>query len=146
LERFDILYEDHRALLRLARALTEMTRNFVQSDRSALAQIRCDLAKRVSTHLLRETVIAVTPLRESPHPADQALARQYIGDLLAMRSESAAHHAKWSLQAALDDMPGYHASVRKLARGLADRITWEEAEIFPAAAALQAGSAEALAA
>lgn len=122
----------------------ETTRTYAPSDQAALVQNRCDLAKRVAAHLVREAVMVLAPLRESREPADQALAREYCEGLLAMRSESTAHHARWSLAAALDDISGYHASVRKLVRGLADRIAWEEAEVFPAAATLPDGLAEAL--
>ena len=144
MDRFDVLYEDHRALLRLGRALAETTRNYVGSDQAALVQNRCDLSKRVTAHLVREAGMVLAPLRESQEPAHQALARQYSEGLLTMRSESTAHHARWSLPAALDDMAGYHASVRRLVRGLAERIAWEESEVFPAAASLPVNRIESL--
>jgi hypothetical protein len=146
LDRFEILYEDHRALLRLGRALAETTRSYVRSDQATLLQNRCDLAKRVTAHLIREAAMVLAPLRQSPEPAHRALARQYCEGLLAMRSESTAHHAIWSFPAALEDMAGDHVSVRKLVDGLADRIAWEEDELFPAAAALPVARAESVAA
>jgi hypothetical protein len=146
MDRFNILHEEHRALLRVGRALVETTRNYLPSDQAALVQIRCDLAQRVNAHLVREAAIVLAPLRESPQAADQALARRYSEDLLKMRSESSAHYAKWSLPAALADISGYHDEVRKLVGGLARRIAWEEAVIFPAAAALPGGLGVSLAA
>lgn len=128
----DILYEDHRGLLRLSRQLIELAAKVETSIGRALIDTRVELAKLVRVHLEREAVLVLAPLRQSSDAHHQALARRYTEELLAMRSDSTTHHAAWHLAAALADLDAFSDSVRALTQGLADRIAWEEAEVFPA--------------
>jgi len=123
-------------MLLIARELTAVTCASQPPSEDELLAIRHTLAQRVRAHLEREAVLVLAPLNTSPDPTHQALARAYSEGLLTLRLAGSAHYARWSIPAALADMPRYRHSARALLLAHAERIAWEEAEVLPAVAAM----------
>lgn len=127
------LYDEHRELYRLGDELVEAV--IAQPLQvCAIVAARRRLSQAVLRHMAHEARIALAPLTASPDPADQAIARRYTSDLLAMRQESSGHIGRWTTSAIEADPAGYLAGTRWLLERMKARGDWEEAEFLPAAA------------
>jgi hypothetical protein len=127
------LYDEHRELYRLGDELVEaVSAEPVQVG--TIIEARRRLSQAVLRHMAHEARIALAPLSASSDPADQAIARRYTGDLLAMRQESSGHIGRWTTRAIEADPAGYLTGTRRLLERMKTRGDWEEREFLPAAA------------
>ncbi|MBO9714671.1 hypothetical protein [Sphingomonas sp.] len=139
MQGLDIIYHEHRELVRLTEAVMAVASEPELSiDRIAAA--RHALGKVIVTHVLNKQALITATLQASEDPEHRRLAWKFTQDLIKLRQSTTQHYGVWTMERICKDPKGFHAGVSEQRRLLRLRIAWEEKEVFPIVARLLAAS------
>jgi hypothetical protein len=133
----DVIYHEHREILRLTEAVMQVASEMAICA-SKLTTARHALGQAGAKHILNKLAIVTRALQDSPDPAHHQLARRFTDELTTLRQSASEHYRIWTIAQVQADPREYRMAVRTQQRQLKARVAWEEAEVLPIVATLLA--------